>query len=90
MWYDSSNQFFKNVGLIIRKKYNIRPRLFQEPGGSDPFSQYIVVKWDDPDIKEPQELKILVKSDEIGPARINDFMLLFDRAMKNEYPEFLL
>ena len=84
--------FYRDVARVIRQKYKITPRMFQKPSKEeDPYCQSILIKFDVEDSGAYEdEMEIKIAYNDIGPARISDFLNLFDKAFKDQYPELVL
>jgi len=84
--------FYRDVARVIRQKYKITPRMFQKPSKEeDPYCQSILIKFDaDGYDAYDEEMEIKIDYSDIGPARISDFLDLFDKTFKDQYPELVL
>ena len=83
--------FYRDVARVIRQKYKITPRMFYNPSREDPYCQSILIKFDAEDSGTYEdEMEIKIDYSDIGPARISDFLDLFDKAFKDQYPELVL
>ncbi len=77
----SNDAWLNEVSYYIRKKYSIEIKV-QKTYLDDPLDLYFIVAWNNYRIKIPES--------EIGPARVADFIDIFNKILKEQYPELLL
>ena len=85
-FYESDEIFYKNISIMLRRKYHIRIKISKEPNIDDPLDYNIDVVWEGRD----REYHLSVGQSKLGPSRQIDFMHEFDKELLEKYPELIL
>jgi len=84
---NSDDRFYKELAYHLGKKYKIKPYIFADrPSVDDPFGLDIKIKW----TLGTRDFVIAISKNDLGPARVKDFLRVFNNKFISKYPELLL